>query len=200
MAKQFKSSNSSSNLKDNCDPASAQAAADLLVEEALKLDIPVEQRQEKHVNGEQFNDIVNAIAKDFGVEPPIALAGLACTLQAGGTSNNKRSNVKITVSQVAFESKKVNAIIIKTGKVTPRQFAKQFASQIQRLAVKHKVIGNSYVYLKRFYSNIITESNAFAEEPYWCADFQIDNQQCPEYIREALRLRFSDKFRKKKAT
>jgi hypothetical protein len=37
-----------------------------------------------------------------------------------------------------------------------------------------------------------------ANEKFWCADFQMDNVNCPDYIQAALRVRFAEKFSKKK--
>jgi hypothetical protein len=51
------------------------------------------------------------------------------------------------------------------------------------------------VSLRRQYSHLLTENAE--EEKFWAADFQLDNSNCPEYIRVALRTRYNDKFVKK---
>lgn len=166
-----------------------------LLEQALELEVPAETKQPKIVSKKEFEATVDAVAREFGTTPVLALSGMFACLQAGGSSNNKRSNVKITIGEVVFESKRVNTCIVKNCKgFTPRQFAKCFANQIFAVAKKLDIMGNAYISLTRFYSSQMTES--IADEKFWCADFQIDNAQCPEYIREALRRRYTDKFRR----
>lgn len=157
----------------------------------------VETKTEKAIEKDSFENVVKDVAKEYNSTPAVALAGIFATLQAGGTSNNKRSNVKITLQDKPFESKKINAIITRHCKgVTPRQFAKFFADAIFTCASRHKITGNAYVYLRRFHGNMLTET--VENERFWCADFQIDNTNCPEYIRQALQKRYGDKFRNKR--
>lgn len=169
-----------------------------LMEEALKLESTAEQKQPtKTINKETFDKLIDEIAKDYKVIPAMAITGLFTTLQAGGTNNNKRSNVKISIGETIFESKTINAHIIKHCKgITPRQLAKIFANQIQRVATKYNITGNSYIYINRFHSNLLNHDSKSPDEIQWCADFQIENPNCPEYIRKALKQRYNDKFRK----
>lgn len=168
-----------------------------LLEEALKLDLKVEIKQIKSITKESFDEIINEISKEYSITPSLAIAGLFTTLQAGGTNNSKRSNVKITLGETSFESKTINNIILKNCKgITPRQLARYFADQIQVCAIKYNITGNSFIYLNRFHSNLLNVESRDTTEQQWCADFQIDNPNCPEYIRHALRQRYNDKFRK----
>jgi len=117
--------------------------------------------------------------------PATALIGTFSTLQAGGTNKNKRSNVKININTILFESKVINGILSKYCKdFTPRQFAVYFSNEIYLISKRHNITGNAYVSLPRHYLNLLTE--ATPEEKFWASDFQLENTDCPEYIRTAL--------------
>lgn len=169
---------------------------DSMLSELDGMDISATEIHENRiVTPEQFDKVVADISKEYASDRVVAIAGVFCTLQAGGTSNNKRSNVKITIQGKGFESKKINASIIRHCKgITPRQFAKFFANQIFKCASKFGIIGNAYKYIKRHYPRLLTETAP--NEPFWCSDFQIENDLCPEHIRGALRQRYADKFRR----
>lgn len=114
------------------------------------------------------------------------------TLQAGGNSKSKKSNVRITVQAIVFESKVINEAINKQLKnMTPRQFSRFFATQIFACSKKHNITGNSFVHISRHNLSLLKNT---PDEKYWASDFQIDNPDCPENIREALQARYQQKF------
>lgn len=167
-----------------------------LLERAESSPVEVRDRVEKVVPQEAFQKIINDIKTQYNVDPHVALLGLFATLQAGGTNKNKRSNVKITIQGICFESKTINRYIAAHCRdFTPRQFAVFFRDAIFRLSKAQNITGNAYVSLRRQYSHLLTE--AVDDEKFWAADFQLDNGNCPEYIRAALRQRYNDKFIKK---
>lgn len=167
-----------------------------LLEKAESSPVEVRDRVEKVVSKEAFQRIITDIKNQYNVEPHVALLGLFATLQAGGTNKNKRSNVKITIQGVSFESKTINKYITNHLRdFTPRQFAVYFRDFIFRVSKAQNITGNAYVSLRRQYSHLLTE--AVAEEKFWASDFQLDNENCPEYIRNALRTRYNDKFIRK---
>lgn len=167
-----------------------------LLDQALALEIKVEPPKSQQLNAEQLNDVIQRTADQYKTDPSTAFVGICATLQAGGTNKNKRSNVKIKIKEIPFESKVVNEIIQKQTTFTPRQFARQIANEIYKISEKHQITGNAYVSLRRFYAEMLTEITD--TERYWAADFQIDNPNCPQYIREALRKRYTDKFANRK--
>lgn len=164
---------------------------DLLLE-ALTVEAKVEPQKEKNITSEQLINFTTKVAEFYKIPNNIAYVGICSTLQAGGSNKNKRSNVKITIQGNVFESKKVNELIQQNLKITPRQLARIIANDIFVISSKHQITGNAYVSLKRFYPNLLT--NESEDEKYWAADFQVDNIDCPEYIRNALRQRYADKF------
>ncbi|RRR13083.1 hypothetical protein CVV73_26795, partial [Enterobacter hormaechei] len=105
-------------------------------------------------------------------------------IQAGGTNKNKRSNVKITIQGVNFESKTINKYITTHLRdFTPRQFAVYFRNIIFRVSKAQNITGNAYVTLRRQYSHLLTET--VDDEKFWAAHSQLDNENCPDYIRIA---------------
>jgi len=150
-------------------------------------------KENQEITKEQMDELIESISKYYNVPPHIALIGLFATLQRGGTSRNKKSNVKIRFAQTVFESKIINPYIVKANKnFTPRQFARYFADQIYDLAKAHDLDGNCFVYISRNYPETLTGK---PEERYWAADFQVDNLSCPQNIRNALNMRYNAKFR-----
>lgn len=167
-----------------------------LLEEALGLPPTTIEKPVKKIDKKTFDALVREVGALYKCSPPAALLGLFSTLQAGGTSKNKRSNVKITVAGTSFESKEINKLITKHCKdFTPRQFASYFRNDILKISKKHEITGNAYVSLRRNYPDFITETSE--DDKYWASDFQLDNESCPALIREGLRKRYNDKFTNK---
>ncbi len=149
-----------------------------LLNKAVEAEVEVKDRVEKTVSPDAFKKIIEEIARTYSVTEPIALVGMFATLQAGGTNKNKRSNVRITIGKVAFESKTVNKFITQHCKdFTPRQFATFFRNEIQAVSETHGITGNAYVSLRRHYSHLLKEASD--EEKSWAADFQLDKPNFP---------------------
>ncbi|MFB6225110.1 MAG: hypothetical protein ABEI13_01495 [Candidatus Paceibacteria bacterium] len=187
--------------RNNADTGSAQSNPENIIggellKKAETTQVEVKDRVDKVVPSDAFKRILNDIQITYDVEPHVALLGLFATLQAGGTNKNKRSNVRIAIQNTNFESKTVNKFITKhLRNFTPRQFAVYFRDIIFRVSKAQNITGNAYVSLRRQYSHLLTE--AVEDEKFWAADFQLDNENCPEYIRVALRQRYNDKFIKR---
>jgi len=171
---------------------------DELLVASLQVDVTINDKPEKDkITKQQLNDVVTDISRTYSTTLQVAFIGLCATLQAGGTNKNKRSNVKITINNISFESKKINELISRYVKnLTPRQFARCLCNDIFIIAQRYNITGNAYISLKRYYPQLLLGTNL--HERYWAADFQIDNPSCPDYIRTALRQRYSDKFTSKK--
>jgi hypothetical protein len=176
-------------------PASEQAATALgdLLDQALTQEIVIIEKIERVILPADITSIAASLAATYTCTPQVAIVGLFSTLQAGGTSRNKKSNVRITVQGKTFESKVVNkAISTRRKDITPRQFARFFATEIYKCSSHFQITGNAYTYITRSAPHKLTQ--ATPEEKYWAADFQIDNPACPQNIREALKTRYDEKF------
>lgn len=194
---------------DIIDSIPATGVDDSLLNKALATpDVAVDSRAtQRRVTPEQLSAIVKEVALKYSTSDEVAYIGICATLQAGGTNKNKRSNVKITIGGIGFESKIINGFITNHCKdVTPRQFARFLANDICKIAIRFNITGNAYVSLRRFYPDLLLKGraqlphneqyNVSFTEQYWAADFQVDNPNCPDYIRGALRQRYADKFTK----
>jgi hypothetical protein len=168
-----------------------------LVNEALSLPNNAQLPTNKQLlNNDIIIKAVREVAIQYKTTPGKAFAGICCTLQAGGTSRGKRSNIKIRIGENEFESKIVNEILMKVTKCSPRQIAKFLANDIVKIAEYYNISGNAYIYISRYHPNLLTQQ--VTNEKFWCADFQMDNNACPDYIQAALRVRFAEKFSKKR--
>jgi hypothetical protein len=188
-----KRTSQSQDPKDNSTiPDIEQTLSKDLLKDLLSEQYEVKEPEAKTVTPQQFENLIESIRTNYNCDNKLALAGLFCTLQAGGTNKSKRSNVKITLNGTSFESKKINEIISKHVEVTPRQLARIYANDIFLTARKFNITGNAFVTLNRYYSHMLTQQTD--NEKYWAADFQLDNPSCPQYIRDALQKRYTDKF------
>lgn len=85
---------------------------------------------------------------------------------------------------------------MKITKCSPRQIAKYLANDIVKVAEHYNITGNAYISISRYHPHLRTQQ--VANEKFWCADFQMDNVNCPDSIQAALRVCFAEKFSKKK--
>lgn len=146
-------------------------------------------------------NVVKAVSSLYDVEEAVAITGIFLAYQLGGINSSKRVNIKVVVSGTTFESQTINKQLrLCTPDFTPRQFAKSFCNDIFDIAKKYDTPGNAVTQLKRFYSDKFDTAmdEIGSDTPYWCSDFQIDNQRCPESIRSLLSLRYQDRFAKQK--
>lgn len=150
-------------------------------------------KENQQITRKQANEVINSVAEYYSVPSHVALVGIAATLQKGGTSRNKKSNVKIRFAETTYESRIINSYIVKYNKnITPRQFARYFADQIFEICKAHDLDGNCYVYISRNLPEYLTDNK---DERYWASDFQVENPKCPENIKNALNIRYNEKFR-----
>lgn len=190
-----KNENTSLNTQDKKENATVVEMT--LLDYALGLDEKTVERPQPTLNQKDLHTLVDAVNSDYNCNNlGLAYAGICATLQAGGTNANKRSNVRITIQKVKFESKNINEHIKRITKLSPRQFARILAEDIFKVAKKLNITGNAYIYIQRFHSQYLTDINP--DEKYWAADFQIDNPNCDPNVKKALQARYADKFGSRK--
>lgn len=178
--------------------SSATSTETRLLDDALGLEITAVEVPAPKLDRKVLNTLVDAINAHYNCNSTgIAYAGICATLQAGGTNSNKRSNVKITLNNVKFESKKINELIRQITKLSPRQLARFIANDIFMVSKKFNITGNAFVYIQRFHSTLLTELPG-SDERYWASDFQLDNPNCDGNVKKALQARYADKFGAKK--
>lgn len=175
------------------------AIASSLLEKALSLTIePVESLKQPKLDQKELDVLVDVVNSRYNCnDPGLAYIGICATLQAGGTNANKRSNVKIRIKDIVFESKIINEFIKKHTKVSPRQLARILADDIFAISKQFNITGNAFTYITRFHSDLLLETGD-RDERFWAADFQIDNPRCDQNVKKALQARYADKFGTKK--
>jgi len=65
-----------------------------------------------------------------------------------------------------------------------------------RIVEHYNITANPFIYIFRYHPNLLTQE--VANEKSWCANFQMDNPNCPEYIEVALRVCLLKNSAKKK--
>jgi len=167
-----------------------------MIDDVTKTLVEVKARKEKIVSQENLNFTLDELASVYGTTTGQTVVGLLGVLQIGGTNKSKRSNVKLTVGDATFESKTVQKAIAKhCPGITPRQFARQYADQIFRVAQTYQFDGSAWTSLSRSYSDMLDPQDPdYPSYRYWATEFQLDNPKCPEAVRNALKKRFSDRF------
>ena len=155
----------------------------------------------KVVSHHLFINFGKTISSQYDVDEATAITAIFLVYQLGGINSSKRVNIKVTVSDTIFESQTINKQLkLCIPDFTPRQFAKSFCNEIFDISKKHHTPGNAVTQLKRFYADKYdsVSEEVGSDTPYWCSDFQIDNQRCPESIRSLLSQRYQDRFAKQK--
>lgn len=183
--------NTTNNLNDQENTNPSEILEDLM-EPAKKFKSDFD-KENQQITKKDTDELIDAVAEYYAVPRHVALVGIFATLQRGGTSRNKKSNVRVRNTGTTYESKVINSYITKINKnITPRQFARYFANEIFEIARAHNIDGNCYVYISRYLPDLLTENR---DERYWASDFQVENTLCPENIRRALNIRYNEKFR-----
>jgi hypothetical protein len=71
---------------------------------------------------------------------------------------------------------------------TPRQFARAMAGIIIQFATKLEEPGDLSRQMK------LDSPNLFAEESYWCSNFQSKNPNCPQVVQQWLKENYNKRF------
>lgn len=129
-----------------------------------------------------MNRIIEDIKNDRKCNDEEAFTALALLSQMGGTSARAQTGVEVTVGNTTFNIETIRKIIKKVTGKNLRRLAKTYASSFYEISKIHKFRGNLY--------NKITSKYKFKlENPddiYWISDFQGENHECPQYIRDQL--------------
>ena len=117
-------------------------------------------------------------------------------LQRGGSNKNAQNNITIVHVTATEKTVHFNAEILITilkqinEKATIRQFAKGICNEIAQIAMILKIPGDLSNKIKFDYPNISEDELA------WASNFQTQNPNCPELIRNWLVKNFEKRFLK----
>jgi hypothetical protein len=144
---------------------------------------------------ERSAKFISTLASHYSCQKKDAFIAACLIFQQGGLSRAKGTgNIRTTVSGIIFEAKQINAFF-KTSipDLTPRQWAKENATKISKISKLYETDGNIHIDLQKRFPN---EYNAITDDGkrYWASDFQGENQDCPQSIRELIQRRYAMLF------
>lgn len=158
---------------------------------------------EKLENNEELKNVTNRLISKFAVYEEVdfdhALIGIAALFQCGAYLLSV-SNRKITIGNKEFS--KANLIhasqAIENKKYTYRSIARYLRTTIAKIADKYNIPGNLYARFKIENATLISKNDEYTNKKIaiYCTDFQLENPDTPEVVREFLANR--EKLRTKK--
>lgn len=136
--------------------------------------------------------VVQELARMTRISPNEAMIAISLLILQGGTSRNAQTtmfvftqgNQKITLGELRMAINNVDK------GATVRKFARGYATQITRIALAYKEKGNLHKSITRKYPQFTTDIEKLA----WFSDFNTDNPDCPEDIREILNEDAKERF------
>ncbi len=137
---------------------------------------------------QQSKDAVEAFATQQKITYNQALVVISILLQTGGTAKGCDGNLSISIFnqliKLAYLRKALTSAKCKSGE---RKLARFLANDIVKVATKFKIPGNLS---KRIMRNHPTRVFTL-EETVWLSDFQVDNESCPEILRQFISETFT---------
>jgi hypothetical protein len=171
--------------KDNKDPFSF----DLTQEDLNEIQIKVE-KAPALASEEDATKVVAAVAKKHNCSMKTAVSAMYIICQKGGTARKAQPNIYATVNGTRIDLGSIRECITKLKiSMTLRQFARTYATQIYTISAYYGVDGDLCKKAERIFPNILQS------EKYWISNFQMDNPDCPQNIRNYLVNHFNMEIR-----
>ena len=110
-------------------------------------------------------------------------------LQLGGSNQKAGNSVSFTVSEYTLTSQQLNNAIKKiTKNGTNRQLARSISNEVAQIALALNIPGD-------LHSQMALECPNLSEtEKVWCSNFQTQNPNCPDNVREWLVANYKSRF------
>jgi len=120
---------------------------------------------------------------------PKTLIAVAIICQKGGTSKNAQADIYANVDGYKLTLRDIRDVIRdKNYRFTLRQWARTYASQIYKISSRYSIIGDLAKIISRKHKTISQD------DLYWLSNFQMDNENCPVYLREHIIEHFNELF------
>jgi hypothetical protein len=142
----------------------------------------------------ESESLINAVAKRFKLEPHKSLIAISIICQKGGTSKRAQGDIYAIVDGTRVTLQQIREVLASLGnsKTTLRQWARTNANAVQKVAAIYDIPGDLSKILQRKYNN-----NISGPDLIWCSNFQMDNENAPESVREMIHEHFQELFTKK---
>jgi hypothetical protein len=133
--------------------------------------------------------LVDAVKGKFGMTDAEAETSLSIICQKGGTSKKAQGNIYSIVNGKKLELHEVRTIIKNNNlNFTLRQWARTYATNIYKVCNLFGIEGDL---AKKIARNRPEVTN---DEKVWLSNFQMDNTDCPQNIRDMLMEHYKAMF------
>lgn len=150
----------------------------------IQEDAPAERATEQ-----ESKQLIDKVAEKTGITVEQATVATAIICQRGGTAKKAQGTINV---KIAGKTVSLTAIreIIKTNRfrITLRQWARANADLIYQICDHYSINGDLAKKISRNH-NEITEKDMI-----WLSNFQMDNPQCPESLRELIMEHYMSLF------
>lgn len=114
---------------------------------------------------------------------------ITAVLQLGGSNQKAGNLISFTVNQHTLTAQQLNKIIRKTIKNgTNRQLARSIANEVAQIAISLNIPGDLHSQMSLEYPNLSDT------EKVWCSNFQTQNPNCPDLVRDWLVKNYKSRF------
>ena len=136
-----------------------------------------------------MNRLVNKVRKRHDCEQYPALTGICMLLQTGGSNASCTGNHTYQFENSFFKLADLPADVkdVTGNSSSMRKVARAFSNRIFSTACVLGEPGNLYRKIQRMNPDITFEN----DDIDWCSDFQSNNPNCPERIRNLINKSFS---------
>ncbi len=112
-------------------------------------------------------------------------------LQLGGSNQKAGNSISFTLGAHTLTAQQLNNIIKKTTKNgTNRQLARSIADEVAQIATSLNIPGDLHSQMALEYPDISETDKV------WCSNFQTQNPNCPDLVRDWLVKNYKSRFNK----
>lgn len=133
-----------------------------------------------YVSEKESDALVADLASEAGVTEDQAALALCIICQKGGTARKAQGTIYAIVDGKKIDLNQVRKVMKDKHKFTLRQWARTNATTIYEICSYFGIPGDLS---KRIVRN---KPQISQDELYWLSNFQMDNPNCPQNIRDAL--------------
>ena len=147
----------------------------------------VELPRSSNLSNAQVNHIIGRLNDKWEICTEDTCTVLAILFQQGATAKSCDGNLTIKYRNKEYKLAHLRAVLKQESlSRNERKLARSLATTIQKISTKLQIPGNLTKKIKQnFPQERISE-----EEIYWLSDFQTDNKDCPEHLRNLLTKNF----------
>lgn len=136
-------------------------------------------------------DAIVTLKKIEGANKRVIAGALVMGIGQNGGSNKNVGMVAYSLNDYTLSNIELNKVIASIDKeATPRQFFRGIRDDVQQLAAVFNEPGDLSKLM------LVDNPDASIQEQTWCSNFQTNNPNCPEKVREWLSHNAKQRFNK----